>query len=114
LSRKIVVAAVLLALVSAGCGSSRDALTIYSGRTLNLVGPLAANKPRTSANHNAVVEAVSRGESQMGMVDHHLQPPLPAGEPGTPAATTASPATTSGRWSSRPRPWAGAGSARWS
>jgi iron(III) transport system substrate-binding protein len=40
LSRKIVVAAVLLALVSAGCGSSRDALTIYSGRTQNLVGPL--------------------------------------------------------------------------
>jgi iron(III) transport system substrate-binding protein len=85
LSRKIVVAAVLLALVSAGCGSSRDALTIYSGRTLNLVGPLAANKPRTSANHNAVVEAVSRGEFQMGLVDHHLQPPLPAGEPRHPS-----------------------------
>jgi iron(III) transport system substrate-binding protein len=32
--------ALLLALVSAGCGSSRDALTVYSGRTQNLIGPL--------------------------------------------------------------------------
>ena len=32
--------ALLLALVPAGCSSSRDALTIYSGRTQNLIGPL--------------------------------------------------------------------------
>src|SRR5919107_3043463 len=32
--------ALLLALGSAGCGSDRDALTIYSGRTQNLIGPL--------------------------------------------------------------------------
>jgi len=40
--RKLVIAAValLLALASAGCGGSRDALTVYSGRTQNLVGPL--------------------------------------------------------------------------
>jgi hypothetical protein len=114
LSRKIVVAAVLLALLSAGCGSSRDALTIYSGRIQNLVGPLPANKPRTYANNNAVVEAVSRGEFQMGLVDHHHNHASGRRAPAPPPATTASPATTSGRWSSRPRPWAAAGSARWS
>ena len=32
--------ALLLALASAGCSRSRDALTVYSGRTQNLVGPL--------------------------------------------------------------------------
>jgi hypothetical protein len=85
LSRKIVVAAVLLALVSAGCGSSRDALTIYSGRTQNLVGPLPANKPRTYANNNAVVEAVSRGEFQMGLVDHHHNHRFRQESPGTPS-----------------------------
>ena len=42
MSRKTAVAAValLVALATAGCGSSRDALTIYSGRTQNLIGPL--------------------------------------------------------------------------
>jgi iron(III) transport system substrate-binding protein len=42
MSRKtaVVAVALLLALVPAGCGGSRDALTVYSGRTQNLVGPL--------------------------------------------------------------------------
>ena len=42
MSRKIAVVAVafLLALATAGCSSSRDAMTIYSGRTQNLIGPL--------------------------------------------------------------------------
>jgi iron(III) transport system substrate-binding protein len=42
MSRKTAVAALalLLALVLAGCGGSRDALTVYSGRTQNLIGPL--------------------------------------------------------------------------
>jgi iron(III) transport system substrate-binding protein len=42
MSRKlaVVVLALLLALASAGCGGSRDALTVYSGRTQNLIGPL--------------------------------------------------------------------------
>ncbi|HEV3495895.1 MAG TPA: extracellular solute-binding protein, partial [Actinomycetes bacterium] len=42
MSRKTIIAALalLLALGSAGCGSDRDALTIYSGRTQNLIGPL--------------------------------------------------------------------------
>jgi iron(III) transport system substrate-binding protein len=42
MSRKTAVVAVALLLVlgSAGCGSRRDALTIYSGRTQNLIGPL--------------------------------------------------------------------------
>jgi iron(III) transport system substrate-binding protein len=42
MSRKtaVVAVALLLALGSAGCGSRRDALTIYSGRTQNLIGPL--------------------------------------------------------------------------
>src|SRR3712207_6769919 len=42
MSRKTIIAALalLLALGSAGCGGSRDALTIYSGRTQNLIGPL--------------------------------------------------------------------------
>jgi iron(III) transport system substrate-binding protein len=42
MTRKTAVTALvlLLALATAGCGSSRDALTVYSGRTQNLVGPL--------------------------------------------------------------------------
>jgi iron(III) transport system substrate-binding protein len=42
MSRKttVVALALLLALASAGCGGDRDALTIYSGRTQNLIGPL--------------------------------------------------------------------------
>jgi iron(III) transport system substrate-binding protein len=41
MSRKTAVVAVaLLALATAGCSSSRDAMTIYSGRTQNLIGPL--------------------------------------------------------------------------
>ena len=42
MSRKTAIAALalLLAVVPAGCGGSRDALTIYSGRTQNLIGPL--------------------------------------------------------------------------
>ena len=42
MSRKttVVAIALLLALALAGCGSYRDALTIYSGRTQNLIGPL--------------------------------------------------------------------------
>jgi hypothetical protein len=42
MSRKTtaVALALLLALGLAGCGSDRDALTIYSGRTQNLIGPL--------------------------------------------------------------------------
>ena len=42
MSRKLAVVALalLLAVVPAGCGGSRDALTIYSGRTQNLIGPL--------------------------------------------------------------------------
>ena len=42
MSRKttVVALALLLALALAGCGSDRDALTIYSGRTQNLIGPL--------------------------------------------------------------------------
>ena len=42
MSRKttIVALALLLVLGAAGCGSDRDALTIYSGRTQNLIGPL--------------------------------------------------------------------------
>jgi iron(III) transport system substrate-binding protein len=42
MTRKTAVAAVavLLVLATAGCRSERDALTIYSGRTQNLIGPL--------------------------------------------------------------------------
>jgi iron(III) transport system substrate-binding protein len=42
MTRKTAVAAavLLLALAGAGCGGSRDALTVYSGRTQNLIGPL--------------------------------------------------------------------------
>jgi iron(III) transport system substrate-binding protein len=36
----VLVLSLLLTLATAGCGGSRDALTIYSGRTQNLVGPL--------------------------------------------------------------------------
>src|SRR5918999_1212981 len=42
MSRKTAVAALalLLALAISGCSNDRDALTIYSGRTQNLIGPL--------------------------------------------------------------------------
>ena len=42
MTRKTAVVALvlLLALATAGCASARDALTVYSGRTQNLVGPL--------------------------------------------------------------------------
>src|SRR4030095_6411293 len=42
MSRKtaVVVLALLLALGSAGCGGRRDALTVYSRRTQNPIGPL--------------------------------------------------------------------------
>ena len=59
---------------------------------------MVANKPRTYANNNAIVEAVGRGEVEMGLVNHYYSYRFQQESPRHRAATTASPATTSGRW----------------
>ena len=46
---------------------------------------MAANKPRTYANNNAIVEAVSRGEVQMGLVNHYYNYRFLKESPGTPS-----------------------------
>jgi iron(III) transport system substrate-binding protein len=46
---------------------------------------MAANKPRTYANNNAIVEAVSRGEVQMGLVNHYYNHRFRQENPSTPS-----------------------------
>ena len=46
---------------------------------------LAANEPRTYANNNAIVEAVSRGEVEMGLVNHYYNYRFQQESPGTPS-----------------------------
>src|SRR5215218_526225 len=46
---------------------------------------MAANKPRTYANNNAIVEAVSRGEVAMGLVNHYYNYRFQQESPGTPS-----------------------------
>jgi iron(III) transport system substrate-binding protein len=46
---------------------------------------LAANEPRTYANNNAIVEAVSRGEVEMGLVNHYYNHRFQQESPGTPS-----------------------------
>ena len=46
---------------------------------------LAANEPRTYANNNAIVEAVSRGEVEMGLVNHYYNHRFAKESPGTPS-----------------------------
>jgi iron(III) transport system substrate-binding protein len=45
---------------------------------------MAANRPRTYANNNAIVEAVGRGEVQMGLVNHYYNYRYLKEHPGTP------------------------------
>jgi iron(III) transport system substrate-binding protein len=46
---------------------------------------MAANEPRTYANNNAIVEAVSRGEVEMGLVNHYYNYRFQRESPGTPS-----------------------------
>jgi iron(III) transport system substrate-binding protein len=46
---------------------------------------MAANEPRTYANNNAIVEAVSRGEVEMGLVNHYYNYRFQQESPGTPS-----------------------------
>src|SRR5918997_1534869 len=46
---------------------------------------MVANKPRTYANNNAIVEAVSRGEVEMGLVNHYYNYRFQQESPGTPS-----------------------------
>ncbi|HET7517951.1 MAG TPA: iron ABC transporter substrate-binding protein [Actinomycetes bacterium] len=46
---------------------------------------MAANEPRTYANNNAIVEAVSRGEVEMGLVNHYYNYRFEQESPGTPS-----------------------------
>jgi iron(III) transport system substrate-binding protein len=46
---------------------------------------MVANKPRTYANNNAIVEAVSRGEVAMGLVNHYYNYRFQQESPGTPS-----------------------------
>src|SRR5918996_2679442 len=46
---------------------------------------MAANQPRTYANNNAIVEAVSRGEVEMGLVNHYYNHRFQQESPGTPS-----------------------------
>jgi iron(III) transport system substrate-binding protein len=46
---------------------------------------MAANRPRTYANNNAIVEAVSRGEVPMGLVNHYYNFRFQQEHPGTPS-----------------------------
>jgi iron(III) transport system substrate-binding protein len=47
---------------------------------------MVANKPRTYANNNAIVEAVGRGEVPMGLVNHYYNYRFLKESPGTPSA----------------------------
>jgi iron(III) transport system substrate-binding protein len=46
---------------------------------------MAANRPRTYANNNAIVEAVGRGEVPMGLVNHYYNYRFLKENPGTPS-----------------------------
>jgi iron(III) transport system substrate-binding protein len=46
---------------------------------------MVANKPRTYANNNAIVEAVGRGEVEMGLVNHYYNYRFQQESPGTPS-----------------------------
>jgi iron(III) transport system substrate-binding protein len=46
---------------------------------------MAANRPRTYANNNAIVEAVSRGEVEMGLVNHYYNHRFRQENPSTPS-----------------------------
>ena len=46
---------------------------------------MVANKPRTYANNNAIVEAVGRGEVEMGLVNHYYNYRFQQESPGIPS-----------------------------
>ncbi|MDX1659904.1 MAG: iron ABC transporter substrate-binding protein [Nitriliruptorales bacterium] len=54
-------------------------------RTLEWLDALAANGARTYANNNAIVDAVSRGEIEMGLVNHYYNHRFLAEDPDLPS-----------------------------
>jgi iron(III) transport system substrate-binding protein len=71
-------------------GSFQDFVTAMrqlegEAATARWLRELAANQPRTYANNNAIVEAVSRGEVQMGLVNHYYNHRFRQESPGTPS-----------------------------
>jgi iron(III) transport system substrate-binding protein len=71
-------------------GSFQDFVTAMrqlegEAATAGWLKAMAANKPRTYANNNAIVEAVSRGEVQMGLVNHYYNYRFQQENPGTPS-----------------------------
>ncbi len=86
MSRKttVVAVALLLALALAGCGSDRDALTIYSGRTQNLIGPAAGEVQQGDRHrHRRQVRRLGRAgpaAGRGGRADPGRRVPVP--EPG--------------------------------
>src|SRR4029453_7853655 len=53
--------------------------------TASWLKAMAANKARTYANNNAIVEAVSRGEVEMGLVNHYYNYRFKQENPFTPS-----------------------------
>ena len=71
-------------------GSFQDFVTAMrqlegEAATATWLKELAANEPRTYANNNAIVEAVSRGEVEMGLVNHYYNYRFQQESPGTPS-----------------------------
>jgi iron(III) transport system substrate-binding protein len=71
-------------------GSFQDFVTAMrqlegEAATAGWLKAMVANKPRTYANNNAIVEAVSRGEVQMGLVNHYYNYRFQQENPGTPS-----------------------------
>jgi iron(III) transport system substrate-binding protein len=71
-------------------GSFQDFVTAMrqlegEAATAGWLKAMAANKPRTYANNNAIVEAVSRGEVQMGLVNHYYNYRFQQENPGAPS-----------------------------
>jgi iron(III) transport system substrate-binding protein len=54
-------------------------------RTREWLGAIAANEPHVYANNNAIVEAVGRGEIDMGLVNHYYNYRFLEEDPGLPS-----------------------------
>ena len=71
-------------------GSFQDFVTAMrqlegEAATADWLKAMAANRPRTYANNNAIVEAVSRGEVEMGLVNHYYNHRFRRENPDTPS-----------------------------
>jgi iron(III) transport system substrate-binding protein len=71
-------------------GSFQDFVTVMrqlkgEAATASWLKAMAGNRPRTYANNNAIVEAVGRGEIQMGLVNHYYNYRFQKENPDTPS-----------------------------